>query len=93
MTKGLASVLWMFFVLSIATSAKKMIVIDLTQQEAYAYENDNLIMEGEISTGKPGHRTPKGTFRILQKKLKHKSSKYPEPTGGAENGLYDEVDK
>jgi hypothetical protein len=72
-----------FMALVNLVQAKKMIVIDLSAQEAYAYENDSLIMSGEVSTGKVGHRTPTGRFKILQKKKKHVSSKYPEPNGGA----------
>ena len=64
-------------------NAQKSILIDLTTQQAYAYEDGNLVMSGEVSTGKVGHRTPKGTFRILEKDLRHTSSKYPEPNGGA----------
>jgi hypothetical protein len=64
-------------------SARKSIVIDLTKQEVYAYENGRLVMSGWVSTGKYGHRTPRGRFRILEKDLKHVSSKYPKPYGGA----------
>jgi hypothetical protein len=69
--------------LVVALSAKKSIVVDLTKQEIYAYENGRLVMSGWVSTGKYGHRTPRGRFRILEKDLRHVSSKYPEPTGGA----------
>ena len=64
-------------------SAGKSIVIDLTKQEAYAYENGRKVMSGWVSTGKYGHRTPTGHFRILEKDLRHVSSKYPKPYGGA----------
>ncbi len=66
-----------------ALNAGKSIVIDLTKQEAYAYEDGKLVMKGWVSTGKYGHRTPTGRFRILEKKPKHVSSKYPKPYGGA----------
>jgi hypothetical protein len=66
-----------------ALSAGKSIVIDLTKQEAYAYENGRLVMKGWVSTGKYGHRTPTGRFRILEKAERHVSSKYPKPYGGA----------
>jgi hypothetical protein len=72
-----------FLILSTLLEAGKLIVINLTTQEAYAYEDGNLVMSGEVSTGKPGHRTPKGKFKILEKKKRHVSSKYPEPNGGA----------
>jgi len=64
--------------------AGKKIVVDLSKQEAYAYENGELQFSGWVSTGKPGHRTPTGRFRVLEKDIDHVSSKYPEPNGGAE---------
>ena len=64
--------------------AGKKIVVDLSKQEAYAYEDGELQFSGWISTGKPGHRTPTGHFRVLEKDIDHVSSKYPEPNGGAE---------
>ena len=72
-----------FLVLLSFLSSKKLIVVDLTTQEAYAYEDGELIIKGEVSTGRPSHPTPKGEFKILQKELRHTSNKYPEPYGGA----------
>jgi len=68
---------------SVALFAKKMIVVDLTKQMAYAYENGREVFRGNVSTGKPGRRTPVGTFRVLEKDIDHVSSKYPRPNGGA----------
>jgi len=59
------------------------IVVNLSQQRACAYEGSNPVFCGNISTGKPGHRTPGGSFRVLEKDIDHVSSKYPEPNGGA----------
>ncbi len=64
--------------------AGKKIVVDLSKQEAYAYEDGRLAFSGWVSTGRPGHRTPTGHFRVLEKDIDHVSSKYPEPNGGAE---------
>ena len=69
--------------MTVGANARKSIVIDLTKQEIYAYNNGRMVMSGWVSTGKYGHRTPRGRFRILEKDLRHVSSKYPEPTGGA----------
>jgi len=63
--------------------AGKRIVVDLSKQEAYAYENGQLMFSGWVSTGRPGRRTPTGHFRVLEKDIDHVSSKYPEPNGGA----------
>jgi lipoprotein-anchoring transpeptidase ErfK/SrfK len=35
-----------------------------------------LIGVSTVSTGKPGHDTPTGTFNILEKQLKHRSTLY-----------------
>ena len=67
-----------------AVEARKQIVVDLSKQEAYAYEDGRLQFSGWVSTGKPGHRTPTGRFRVLEKDIDHISSKYPRPNGGAE---------
>jgi len=64
--------------------AGKRIVVDLSKQEAFAYEDGRLLFSGWISTGKPGHRTPTGHYRVLEKDIDHISSRYPEPHGGAE---------
>jgi len=69
--------------LIISTSAAKRIVVNLSQQRACAYEGSRTVFCGNISTGKPGHRTPTGRFRVLEKDIDHVSSKYPEPNGGA----------
>jgi len=68
---------------SVSLFGGKMIVVDLTKQMAYAYENGHEVFRGNVSTGKPGKRTPVGTFRVLEKDIDHVSSKYPRPNGGA----------
>ncbi len=69
--------------LTLSASAGKRIVVNLSQQRACAYEGGRTVFCGNISTGKPGHRTPNGRFRVLEKDIDHVSSKYPEPNGGA----------
>ncbi len=72
-----------FLLISSAYGAKK-VIIDLTTQTATAYENGQPVFSGRVSTGQPKYPTPRGTFRILQKKVKHKSSSWPKPNGGAQ---------
>ncbi len=62
----------------------KKIVVDLTKQEAYAYEDGNLVLKGWISSGKKGLETPTGNYTILAKEIFHISNRWPEPDGGAE---------
>ena len=71
------------WVLVISTSAAQRIVVNLSQQRACAYNGSQTVFCGNISTGKPGHRTPTGHYRVLEKDVDHVSSKYPAPNGGA----------
>ncbi len=73
----------LFVTLTLTASASKRIVVNLSQQRACAYEGSQTAFCGNISTGKPGHRTPTGHFRVLEKDVDHISSKYPAPNGGA----------
>lgn len=47
-------------------SSTKHIVIDISEQKIYAYDNDKLFMEEYISTGLEFTPTPKGTFTIFK---------------------------
>ena len=55
----------------------KKIVVDLTKQEAYAYEDGKLLYSGWISSGRKKYKTPTGYFRVLQKEKEHISNRWP----------------
>ena len=76
--------LWGVVLLSVLSWAGyKEVVVDLTEQRAYALEDGYIVFEGRISSGKPGRETPNGEYRILQKKRYHRSNLWPKPNGGA----------
>jgi len=52
------------------------ILVSIPQQKAYVFDDGELVATSPVSTGKRGHETPAGTFRILQKKVHHRSNKY-----------------
>ena len=54
----------------------RKIVIDLSSQRVYMYENGVQVYSAPCSTGKPGKRTPTGTFAVTQKNRHHTSSIY-----------------
>jgi L,D-transpeptidase catalytic domain len=56
--------------------AQYSVQLDLTEQKAYLLYNDRAIMASQISSGRPGHLTPAGTFHITDKDLNHVSSIY-----------------
>lgn len=52
------------------------ILVSIPQQKAYVFDDGELVATSPVSTGKRGHETPAGTFRILQKAVHHRSNKY-----------------
>jgi lipoprotein-anchoring transpeptidase ErfK/SrfK len=58
-----------------ATGASRVIV-SIADQRAYVYRGETLVALTTASTGKPGHRTPTGTFKVTEKRKVHFSSKY-----------------
>jgi hypothetical protein len=56
--------------------AQYSVELDLTEQKAYLLYHDRAVIESQISSGRPGHLTPTGTFHVTDKDLKHVSSIY-----------------
>src|SRR5215831_9450110 len=53
-----------------------LMIASITEQVAYVYRNGIRIARSSVSTGRPGHPTPTGVFRILEKEVHHTSSIY-----------------
>jgi len=51
-------------------------VVDLASQHAFVYRGGKLIGIATISSGRPGHATPDGTYTVLEKEKMHHSNKY-----------------
>jgi lipoprotein-anchoring transpeptidase ErfK/SrfK len=56
--------------------AQRAIEIDLTNQEAYLTDHGHVILRSPICSGRPGHETPTGRFRVTDKDVNHASSFY-----------------
>jgi lipoprotein-anchoring transpeptidase ErfK/SrfK len=52
------------------------IVVSLDDQSLRAYNGTELVAYSNISSGKPGHETPTGTFTVSQKDMDHHSNLY-----------------
>ncbi len=52
------------------------IVVSLADQSLYAYHGPQLVAVSNISSGKPGHDTPTGSFTVSEKDVDHHSSIY-----------------
>ena len=61
------------------------IVVDLSEQQAYLYRDGHVTASSRISSGREGHRTPTGHFRVIRKDLDHRSSVYGAYCSGPDN--------
>ncbi len=52
------------------------IEVRLGEQRAYFFKGDQLVGVSQVSTGKEGHNTPTGSYKVLQKDKDHRSSLY-----------------
>ena len=52
------------------------VVVSLPLQLAYVFRGEALIGVSTISSGRPGYDTPTGAFKILQKRVDHRSNLY-----------------
>jgi len=68
----------------VAFGANKKIIVNLSKQEAFAYEDGKLVMKGWVSTGRSKYKTPTGRYRVIAKEKFHISNEWPKPDGGAQ---------
>ncbi|MEO1206983.1 MAG: L,D-transpeptidase family protein [Pseudomonadota bacterium] len=61
---------------SVRSELPMTIVVSLSKQRLVAYRGTKIVAQSRISSGKRGHRTPKGVFTILQKRKRHYSNLY-----------------
>ena len=59
-----------------AQQGRVEIVVSVPLQRAFVYRGGTLIGVTTVSTGRPGHETPTGTFNILEKDREHFSNRY-----------------
>lgn len=52
------------------------IIVSLPRQRAYLMTGDQIVIDSPISSGKKGHSSPSGSFKVLEKDPNHHSSLY-----------------
>ena len=57
-------------------AGKPSVEIRLGEQRAYFYKGDVLVGVSQVSTGREGHDTHPGSFKVIQKDPDHRSSAY-----------------
>lgn len=65
-----------------AAAHDRYLLLVLDRQFIGLYERGSLVASYPVSSGREGHETPTGNFRVTRKDATHVSSVYPEPTGG-----------
>lgn len=68
---------------------KNKIIIDLSKQKLFIYQEGKekkLLLESKASTGRWGHETTRGKFKVLLKERKHLSNLYPVHEDGTKGG-------
>jgi len=59
-----------------ATSDQVRIVVSIPKQRTYLMLNEQIVIDGPISSGKHGHSSPTGHFTVLEKDPNHHSTLY-----------------
>jgi lipoprotein-anchoring transpeptidase ErfK/SrfK len=65
-----------FFCAAIALRGETSVEIDLGQQRVYLLQNGRPVLASPISSGRYGHLTGTGSFKIIEKERSHYSSMY-----------------
>jgi len=68
--------LLIFFCAAISLRAETSVEIDLEEQIAYLLQNGRPLLASPISSGRYGHLTGTGSFKVLEKERTHYSSMY-----------------
>ena len=74
-------------------SGSPSVKISLSEQKAYFYKGNELVGVSILSTGREGHDTPTGSYRIQQKDADHKSSLYGDYVDGSGNVVKKDIDR
>ena len=68
--------LLIFFCAAISLRAETSVEIDLEEQMAYLLQNGRPLLASPISSGRYGHLTGTGSFKVLEKERTHYSNMY-----------------
>jgi hypothetical protein len=60
----------------LSTEGPVSILVNLSMQKLEVFRGGTLIARSSISSGRPGHSTPVGTYTILEKQVMHHSNLY-----------------
>ena len=73
----------LFFCAAVISRAETSVEIDLQEQRSYLLENGRPVLASPISTGRYGHLTETGSFKVIEKERNHYSSIYGKIVDGS----------
>jgi hypothetical protein len=73
-------------------SGAPSVELHLSEQRAYFYKGGQLVGVSQISTGREGHDTPPGNYKVIQKDPNHASSLYGDYVDAAGNIVQKDVE-
>src|SRR5947208_4214847 len=87
----IASVLLLILVFS-SLRAQTAVEIDLQEQAAYLIQDGRVVLATPIASGRYGHLTPTGSFKIIEKERNHYSSMYGKIVNARGNTIVSDAD-
>lgn len=82
----------MFFCAAVSLRADTSVEIDLGQQRAYLLRDGRAVLASPISSGRYGHLTSTGSFKVIEKEINHHSSMYGKIVDGYGNTVVADAD-
>src|SRR3954462_12545821 len=83
----------LFFCAAVLLRAETSVEIDLQEQRAYLLENGRPVLASPISSGRYGHLTETGSFKVIEKERNHYSSIYGKIVDASGNTVVADADK
>ena len=87
----IGSVLLLILVFS-SLRAQTAVEIDLQEQAAYLIQDGRVVLATPIASGRYGHLTPTGSFKIIEKERNHYSSMYGKIVNARGNTIVSDAD-
>src|SRR5438445_4659974 len=88
----IVALLSIFFCAAISLRAQTSVDIDLEEHMAYLRQNGRPVLASPISSGRYGHLTKGGAFKILEKERSHYSSLYEKIVDASGNTVVADAD-
>lgn len=93
MRKGIFAVVLLLFSIAAGLAAPGyQVEIDLQQQMAYLIRGRQVVLASPVSTGRSGHLTDTGSFKIIEKERNHFSSLYGQIVDASGNVVVRDAD-